>query len=54
MEHFITYWRAYAKGAAIVFAELVLVGAAEGPQKFQFMELGTVSIAIVAATFHFL
>lgn len=54
MDHFIKHWRGYARLAAIVLAEMVLAGAAEGPQKIQFIEYGTVSIAIVAATFKFL
>jgi hypothetical protein len=54
VSHFIRNWRVYAKAASIVVAELVLAGAAEGPQKLQFIGYGTAAITLVAITFRFL
>ena len=54
MSHFIRYWRGYTRAVVFIVAELVLAGAAEGPQKLQFMEYGTVAIGVVAMAFRYL
>jgi hypothetical protein len=54
MRHFRDHWRGYVQFAVFIGAELVLFGAAEGPQKLHFMLYGTVANCMTAAAFKWL
>lgn len=51
MSSLIRHWRPWLGGALFILSELILFGASEGAQKWQWIEAGTVPNALLAIGF---